>query len=159
MAETLRVVMIPFPAFGHMIPFFQFSIALARAGVKVFYISTPRNIQRLPKVPPELSSLVYFVKIPLPQLEDELLPRDAEATIDVPFEKTQYLKVAFDQLQHPAKNFIVDESPDYIFSDGTVHWAVDIAQECHIPLLWFSVFSSALIRHRCILRPTRISCW
>ncbi|GKU96781.1 hypothetical protein SLEP1_g9975 [Rubroshorea leprosula] len=135
--------MIPFPAFGHMIPFFQFSIALARDGVKVFYISTPRNIQRLPKVPAELSSLVNFVKIPLPQLEDELLPRDAEATIDVPFEKIQYLKVAFDQLQHPAKNFIVDESPDYIFTDGPAHWTADIAQECNIPLLWFSVFSSA----------------
>ncbi|GLT78672.1 hypothetical protein SLA2020_502000 [Shorea laevis] len=142
-SETVSVVMIPFSAFGHLIPFFQLSIALAKAGVHVFFISTPRNIQRLPQVPPKLSSLLKFVKIQLPEVDNELLPKGAEATVDVPVEKILCLVNAYDLLQHPIKKFVADQSPDYIVIDFATDWAVDIAAECHIPLLYFSVYSSA----------------
>ncbi|KAJ6328689.1 hypothetical protein OIU77_010386 [Salix suchowensis] len=52
MEEKLHVVMLPWIAFGHMIPFFQLSVALAKAGIKVSFASTPGNIKRLPAVPP-----------------------------------------------------------------------------------------------------------
>ncbi|KEH18816.1 glycosyltransferase family 1 protein [Medicago truncatula] len=44
--DTIHVVMLPWSAFGHLIPFFKLSIALAKAGVHVSYISTP-NIYKL----------------------------------------------------------------------------------------------------------------
>lgn len=44
-------VMLPYCAFGHLNPFFSLSIALAEVGeVHVSFISTPKNIKRLPKV-------------------------------------------------------------------------------------------------------------
>ncbi|CAJ1950205.1 unnamed protein product [Sphenostylis stenocarpa] len=146
MAEkAIHVVMVPWSAFGHLMPFFQLSIALAKAGVRVSFVSTPRNIERLPKVPPALAHLVDFVQLPLPSLDKDLLPENAEATMDIPFEKIQYLKLAYDHLQHGVKQFVADQLPDWIICDFSPYWIVDIAQEFHVKLIFFSVFSSPAV--------------
>ncbi|KAA8516080.1 hypothetical protein F0562_019259 [Nyssa sinensis] len=143
MVKDIHVVMLPWSAFGHLIPFLQLSIALAKAGVHVSFVSTPKNIQRLPKVPPDVSALINLVALPLPAVDRNLLPEDAEATVDIPFEKIQYLKLAYDLLQQPFKQFIADQSPDWIVVDFSPHWAVEIAQQYGISLINFSVFSAA----------------
>ena len=68
--EVMHVVMFPWSAFGHMMPFFQLSIALAKSGVEVSFVSTPKNTQRLPKPPPDLSTLINFVELQLPTLDN-----------------------------------------------------------------------------------------
>ncbi|CAJ1950197.1 unnamed protein product [Sphenostylis stenocarpa] len=146
MAEkAIHVVMLPWSAFGHLMPFFQLSIALAKIGVRVSYVSTPRNIERLPKVPPALAHLVDFVQLPLPSLDKDLLPENAEATMDIPFEKIQYLKLAYDHLQHGVKQFVADQLPDWIICDFSPYWIVDIAQEFQVKLIFFNVFSSPAV--------------
>ncbi|XVE73824.1 hypothetical protein DITRI_Ditri11bG0149600 [Diplodiscus trichospermus] len=146
MARNLHVVMLPWSAFGHLIPSFQLSLELAKAGVKVSFISTPANIPRLPQVPSNLSTLIDLVAFPLPKLDNEQrLPEGAEATVDNPFEKIQYLKIAYDLLQHPVKQFISDKRPDWIFADGIPYWVVEIAQEHQIPLISLSVFSASVL--------------
>lgn len=149
MARKLHVVMLPWSAFGHLMPFFQLSIALAKSGVKVSFISTPKNIQRLPKPAPEseVAALINFVEFPLPApaaLDNKLLlPEGAEATVDIPSENIQYLKIAYDLLQHPFKQFVAQQSVDWIIVDVMSHWAGKIAQEYQVPLLLFSAFSAA----------------
>ncbi|XVF33277.1 hypothetical protein REPUB_Repub17cG0155000 [Reevesia pubescens] len=144
MARNLHVVMLPWSAFGHLIPFFQLSIALAKVGVKVSFISTPRNIQRLPKVPPSLATLIDLVSLPLPALDrNKRLPEGAEATVDIPSENTQYLKIAYDLLQYPIKQFISDQRLDWIIIDFFPYWVAEIAQEKQIPVISFSVFSAS----------------
>ncbi|KAJ0046445.1 hypothetical protein Pint_05383 [Pistacia integerrima] len=59
-AKQLHVAMFPWLAFGHMIPYFELAKRIAQKGHKVSFISTPRNIKRLPKIPPNLSSLMNF---------------------------------------------------------------------------------------------------
>ncbi|PQM35635.1 putative UDP-rhamnose:rhamnosyltransferase 1 [Prunus yedoensis var. nudiflora] len=141
--DYLHVVMLPWSAFGHMIPFFQLSKALAKAKVHVSYISTPKNIQRLPKISPDLQPFIQLVPIPLPTLDADLLPPGAEATVDVPFEKINQLKVAYDHLQQPIKQFTGDQLPDWLILDFAPHWAVEIGQDHGVPLVFFSVFSAA----------------
>ncbi|KAJ6722990.1 UDP-GLYCOSYLTRANSFERASE 91A1-LIKE [Salix koriyanagi] len=143
MAEKLHVVMLPWIAFGHMIPFFQLSIALAKAGIKVSFVSTPRNIKRLPEIPPGLADLVEFVEFPLPSLENDVLPEDGEATVDIPAEKIDYLKIAYDLLKHPLKQFIADQLPDWIIIDMMPYWMVDIARENKVSLIHFTVLCAA----------------
>ncbi|KAJ4950923.1 hypothetical protein NE237_027755 [Protea cynaroides] len=46
--EDMHVLMLPWSAFGHMILFFHLSVALAKAGIRVSFVSTTSNIQRLP---------------------------------------------------------------------------------------------------------------
>lgn len=92
--RKLHIVMFPWLAFGHIIPFLELSEAIVRKGHKISFISTPRNIDRLPKLRPNVSSSMTFVKIPLPQVEG--LPENAEATMDVGSEDVDFLKKAYD---------------------------------------------------------------
>ncbi|KAI3444506.1 hypothetical protein Pfo_001171 [Paulownia fortunei] len=141
--DQMQVVMLPWLAFGHMIPFLELSIALARSGIHVSFLSTPRNIQRLPKIPPHLSELIDFVPLPLPKLDSNLLPENAEATLDIPADKMDYLKIACDLLQEPIKNFIAKKLPNWIIVDFFPHWAVDIAQDLSIPLIRYYVTTAS----------------
>ena len=129
-ASTIHIVMLPWSAFGHLIQFFQLSVAIAKARIRVSLVSTPRNIQRLPKPPPNLSSLIKFVELPFPIMEDgSVLSEGAEATVDIPFKKIQYLKVAFDLLQHPLKQYVAETSPDWIIVDFFPYWVTEISRE------------------------------
>ncbi|KAK7389913.1 hypothetical protein VNO78_25210 [Psophocarpus tetragonolobus] len=139
--KTTHVVMVPWSAFGHLMPFFQLSIALAKAGVRVSFISTPKIIQRLHKIPSNLAHLVDLVQLPLPALDQDLLPEGAEATVDIPFEKVEYLKIAYDKLQHAVKQFMANQLPDWIICDFSPHWIVEIAQEFQVKLIFYNVLS------------------
>ncbi|KAI3444504.1 hypothetical protein Pfo_001169 [Paulownia fortunei] len=141
--EEVHVVMLPWLAFGHMIPFLELSIALARSGIHVSFLSTPRNIQRLPKIPPDKSEFIDFVPFPLPKLDSNLLPENAESTLDIPADKMDCLKIACDLLQEPNKNFIAEKLPSWIVVDFFPHWAVDIAQELNIPIIKYFVTTAS----------------
>ena len=84
-----------------------------------------------------------MVEFPLPLLGNDLLPEGAEATIDVPVEKADYIKTEYDRLQYPISQFIAEQLPDWIIIDFSGHWAVEIAQKYDIGLVYFSVFSAA----------------
>ncbi|KAE8700955.1 putative polygalacturonase-like [Hibiscus syriacus] len=146
MATNLHVVMVPWLAFGHLMPFFQLSLQLAKAGIRVSFVSTPANIRRLPQVPSNIAYLLELVAFPLPSLDNEqLLPQGCEATVDIPSENIQYLKIAYDLLRHPVKQFVIDQKPDWILADVIPYWVVEIAKEHYTPLVHFSVFSAAAL--------------
>ncbi|KAL3810537.1 hypothetical protein ACJIZ3_000695 [Penstemon smallii] len=144
----IHVVILPWLAFGHMTPFLQLSIALAKLRIHVSFISTPRNIQRLPKIPSTLAPFLDLVSFPLPQLQPPaagLLPENAEATVDVPWEKVQYLKMAYDLLQEPFKNFIAEKLPNWIILDIAPYWASDIARDFNIPTIAYSIMPAVAL--------------
>ncbi|XP_065859714.1 putative UDP-rhamnose:rhamnosyltransferase 1 [Euphorbia lathyris] len=143
MGKEVHVVMLPWSAFGHLLPFFQLSISLAKSGIHVSFISTPKNIQRLPPIPSNLQSLFQFVHFPLPILQDEPLPEGAEATVDLPGPKIDYLKIAYDLLQHPLNKFLAEQKPNWIIADVIPHWIPEIAQQNQVQFLLFSVFSAS----------------
>ncbi|KAB2597753.1 UDP-rhamnose:rhamnosyltransferase 1 [Pyrus ussuriensis x Pyrus communis] len=158
MAKYLRVVMLPWSSFGHIIPYFQLSVALAKAKVHVSFISTPKNIQKLPKFSTDLQPFIHLVPIPFPPLDPGFLPEGAEATVDVPFEKTDNLKIAYDLLQKPIKQFVREQLPDWIISDYAAHWVVDITKEYGIPVgVFFGGPENLLGANRNHALPTRES--
>uniref|UniRef100_A0A6N2MFB9 Uncharacterized protein n=1 Tax=Salix viminalis TaxID=40686 RepID=A0A6N2MFB9_SALVM len=61
-----------------MIPFLEFK--LASKGIRVSFISTPINLQRLPPVPSNLANHLKFVEVLLPSVDG--LPENCQATID-----------------------------------------------------------------------------
>ncbi|KAK3126641.1 hypothetical protein QOZ80_7AG0559850 [Eleusine coracana subsp. coracana] len=103
-SSPLHVVVFPWLAFGHMIPFLELSKRLAQRGLIVTFVSTPRNAARLGPVPPELSAHIRIAKLELPEVEG--LSTGAESTADVPQEKVELLKKAFDGLAVPFTNLI-----------------------------------------------------
>ncbi|KAJ0092430.1 hypothetical protein Patl1_27080 [Pistacia atlantica] len=139
----LRIAMFPWLAFGHMIPWLQLAKLIAQKGHEIIFISTPRNIDRLPKLSPNLASFIHFVKLPLPQVEN--LPEYAEATMDLHHDDVWYLKQAYDRLQEPMKHLLQSLSPDWIFYDFTAYWLPTIARQLGIPHGFFSIFNAAVL--------------
>nr|XP_048334418.1 UDP-glycosyltransferase 91A1-like [Ziziphus jujuba var. spinosa] len=139
MAENhkFHIALFPWLAFGHMIPFLELAKLIAQKGHRVSFLCTPRNINRLPKLPP---NLINFVNLPLPHVEG--LPEDAEATIDVPYHTIQYLKKAYDGLQEPVTLFLQSSNPNLIIYDFAPYWVAPIASKLGIKTSFFSILIS-----------------
>ncbi|CAL5330134.1 unnamed protein product [Camellia sinensis] len=139
--QKLHIVMFPWLAFGHMIPFLELSKLIAQKGHTVSFISTPKNIDRLPKLPPNLAPLINLVKVQLPKVDK--LPENAESTIDLPYHKVKYLKKAYDQLQQPITQLLQDMAPEWVIYDFVPHWLGPIASKLGISRAYFSIFIAA----------------
>ncbi|XP_039835035.1 UDP-glycosyltransferase 91C1-like [Panicum virgatum] len=155
-SSHLHVVVFPWLAFGHMIPFLELSNRLARRGHAVTFVSTPRNAARLGAVPPELSALVRVAALELPQVEG--LPDGAESTADVPPEKVGLLKKAFDGLAAPFAQLVAEacaggkdevaafsRKPDWIVLDFAQNWIWPIAEEHEISCATFCILPAAFL--------------
>ncbi|GJN23617.1 hypothetical protein PR202_gb11281 [Eleusine coracana subsp. coracana] len=134
----LHVVICPWLAFGHLLPCLDLAERLASRGHRVSYVSTPRNIARLPPVRPDAAALVEFVALPFPRVEG--LAEGAESTKDVPFDKVELLWKAFDDLAAPFAEFMRaacstegSRRPDWIIADMFTHWAGAAALEHKLP--------------------------
>ncbi|CAA7040498.1 unnamed protein product [Microthlaspi erraticum] len=112
---------------GHLLPFLHFSKLLAQKGHKISFISTPRNIDRLPKLPPNLSFSITFVSLPLFPFPN--LPPSSESSLNVSYNNQQSLKSAFDLLRLPLTEFLRSSSPDWIIYDYPSHWLPSVATE------------------------------
>ncbi|KAI4311475.1 hypothetical protein MLD38_036368 [Melastoma candidum] len=147
LVERIHVAMLPYLAFGHMLPFFNLSVALARSGaVRVSYLSTPGNLRRLPPPPSDLPpGVLEMVPLEFPET-----PRDGEgnvlegeSTLDLPFDHVQFLKAAFDLLCKPLAEFL-DHSPvGFMILDFASPWACEVAHKRGIPVGLFSVFNAS----------------
>jgi len=134
---VLHIVMFPWLAFGHMIPNLELAKLIAQKGHHVSFVSTPRNIERLPKVSQNLATLIHFVKLPLPKHQN--LPENAEATTDVPYDDIQYLKTAYDALEEPFTRFLESSKADWLFYDFAPFWAASVASKLGIKSAFYSV--------------------
>ncbi|PKA66808.1 Putative UDP-rhamnose:rhamnosyltransferase 1 [Apostasia shenzhenica] len=145
--ERLHILMIPWPAFGHLLPFLELSLSLAKMGHLISFVTSPRNIQRLPTVPQSLSRLIIFVETPLPRTDH--LPAHAEATVDLPSDDHRpYLRKAFDTFAGKLPNLIKQYSRqsiplDFIIYDYAAYWVPPIAGRFGLPSAFFCLFNAA----------------
>ncbi|KAK4356315.1 hypothetical protein RND71_025286 [Anisodus tanguticus] len=117
--KKLHIVRFPWLAFGLIIPFLELSKFIAQKGHKISFISTPRNIDRLPNIPSEFSNSITFVKNPLPKTDG--LPKDAEATMDI----TKGISV--DGMEQEVTIFLEKNSPVWIIQDFAQYWLAPIS--------------------------------
>ncbi|KAF2285274.1 hypothetical protein GH714_042316 [Hevea brasiliensis] len=137
-SSKLHIAMFPWLAFGHMIPYLELAKLIAQKDHKVSFISTPRNIDHLPRLHPNLVPLITFVRLPLPWVDG--LPENAEATSDVPYDTVQYLKKAYDGLKELITRFLETSDPDWLLYDFVPCWLPEIATRLGISNAFFSIF-------------------
>ncbi|KAL6893871.1 hypothetical protein ACP4OV_007969 [Aristida adscensionis] len=147
-AAKLNVVLFPWLAFGHMIPYLELGKRLAARGHAVTFLSTPRNVARLPPPPAHLSPRIRLVALPAPAVEG--LPEGGESTADVPADKNELVKKAVDALAAPFAAFLADAvaagaKPDWIVNDFCCHWLPPIADEHKVPCATFFIVQATLI--------------
>lgn len=138
--KVLQIAVFPWLAFGHINPFFELAKLIAQKGHKVSFISTPRNIKRLPKLPPNLQSLLELIELPLPYVDN--LPEHAEATMDIPTHVVPYLKKAFDGLEEPLTKFLERSTLDCIIYDFAPYWLPPISSKLGILCINFLIYSA-----------------
>ncbi|OMO57575.1 UDP-glucuronosyl/UDP-glucosyltransferase [Corchorus olitorius] len=142
-SKVLHIVMFPWLAMGHFIPFFRLSKLLAQKGHKISFVSTPRNLSKLPKTPQNLSSQITLVSFPLPTVPN--LPSLAECSMEVTYNQQQPLKHAFDLLQPLLTSFLESSKPDWIIYDYASHWLPPVAAKLGISRAFFGVFTAACL--------------
>ncbi|KAG9149620.1 hypothetical protein Leryth_023247 [Lithospermum erythrorhizon] len=138
--SKLHFALFPWLAFGHMIPYLELSKSLAIRGHKVTFISTPRNIDRLLKLPQFLSCSITFLKISLPRIPQ--LQDHAEATRDIKMEDMNYLKKAYNGMENELTEFLENSVPDWIIYDFSPHWLPPIAQKLGISRAFFCIINA-----------------
>lgn len=141
MASKSHVFMFPWLAYGHILPYLEFSKQLAAKGIHISFISTPRNIKRFPSIPQNISGKFKFIEIQLPIVDG--LPENCEATIDLSPEQIQYLKQAYDALKVPFESLVQKEAPEMILFDFAACWIPAIAARYGITSVFFSPLSAA----------------
>ncbi|KAL5714363.1 hypothetical protein ACHQM5_016336 [Ranunculus cassubicifolius] len=140
---NLHIALFPWLAFGHILPFLQFAISLAQRNHRISFISTPKNLQRLPKIPSNLSSLINLIPLPFPTIEN--LPPNAESTSDITTpDQGQYIYQAYDKLQEPLTEFLEESRPNWIIYDYAAYWLPPIAAKLHIPGIFFNIFNASM---------------
>lgn len=163
-AAGMHVVICPWLAFGHLLPCLDLAQRLASRGHRVSFVSTPRNISRLPPVRPALAPLVAFVALPLPRVEG--LPDGAESTNDVPDDEQGLLMEAFDGLAAPFADFLAaacaDDGgggrrrrPDWVIADSFHHWAAPAAARHGVPCV--ALLPSAAVMAAWVVPPPATS--
>ncbi|XP_015071622.1 UDP-glycosyltransferase 79B6-like isoform X1 [Solanum pennellii] len=129
MAESidskLQIVMFPWLALGHIIPFLNLSNELAKKGHKISFL-LPKNaqikLQNLNLYP----NLITFHTLKIPHIHG--LPYGAETTADVPRSLETLLATAMDELYDEIKSFLQNLKPHFVFFDFA-HWVTEIAVE------------------------------
>ncbi|KAK7405065.1 hypothetical protein VNO78_06242 [Psophocarpus tetragonolobus] len=138
--KKLHIVMFPWVAFGHIIPYLELGKLIAQKGHRVSFVSTPRNIQCLPKLAENLQPCLHLIQLPLPHVEN--LPENAESTADIPQHLVPYLANAFDALEEPFTKFLQTCTPHWIICDFAPHWLPPISSKLGIPCIFFSTFGA-----------------
>ncbi|KAL6010936.1 hypothetical protein ACLOJK_001379 [Asimina triloba] len=138
----LHIVLFPWLAFGHMIPYLELAKSLAQMGHRISFLSTPRNIDRLlPNVPRDLQPQLHFVKLTPPAIEG--LPEDAQSANEVPSHQIPLIIKLQDGMEGPVRAFIQNNPlPDWILYDIFHYWAPAVATDYGIPSVLFTPFSA-----------------
>ncbi|CAO2150908.1 unnamed protein product [Urochloa humidicola] len=136
--SPLHIVLCPWLAFGHMLPYLELAERLASRGHRVSYVSTPRNLARLLPLRRRAAGGGAADLVPLTVPRVEGLPDGAESTNDVPGES---LWGAFDALAEPFAEFLAVACdadtdvarPDWVLADTFTHWAPLVAGGHGVP--------------------------
>nr|QSB46666.1 glycosyltransferase [Rubia yunnanensis] len=131
-----HVAVVPWLAFGHMIPFLELAKSIAQRGHRVSFISTPGNLHRLPNIPSHQTYDLNILKFPLPRVHG--LPESAEATNDVPMNKVHFLKKAYDEFETEVASFLESSRPDWLIYDFASHKLPSVGAKLGISLAFFS---------------------
>ncbi|WJX74523.1 hypothetical protein P8452_58167 [Trifolium repens] len=145
MAEKQSIVLFPFMAQGHIIPFLALALNLEQKSknYNITIINTPHNILKLqPSLPP--NSSIKLLTIPFIS-SDHNLPPNTENTDTVPYNLVIKLLQASLSLQSPFKNIIknmLTQQPQNhklcIISDIFFGWTSIVAKELGVFHVVFS---------------------
>lgn len=146
--SKLHIVMLPWLAMGHLLPFFELSKRLALKGLQISFFSTPSNIHRLPSVPQTLSPFLNFIPCSLPSMNN--LPSSIENTVDLHSEAERpLLNQTYAAFEQHLIAFLSDSSrpkTDWVIYDfAGASWVPALASRFNVNSAFFCLFNAAAL--------------
>ncbi|KAM3360215.1 hypothetical protein P3S68_019927 [Capsicum galapagoense] len=137
--STLRVLMFPFLAHGHITPFLNVAKKLADRGFLIYLCSTPVNLKSIiNKIPEKYSESIQLVELHLPELPE--LPPHYHTTNGLPLHLNHILHKALKMSKPNFAKILQNLKPDLVIYDILQQWTEDVANEQNIPAVKFPNF-------------------
>ncbi|KAF3445433.1 hypothetical protein FNV43_RR10609 [Rhamnella rubrinervis] len=142
---SIRVLMLPWLAHGHISPFLELGKKLADKNFHIYFCSTPVNLDSLkPKLSnSKYSNSIELVELQLPSFPE--LPPHYHTTKGLPPHLTPILHKASDMSGPNISNITATLMPDLVISDFHAIWMPDIASSLNIPAIAFIPCGASLI--------------
>ncbi|KAH0685891.1 hypothetical protein KY285_016443 [Solanum tuberosum] len=143
---SLRVLMFPWLAHGHISPYLTVSKKLADRGFDILLCSTPVNLNLIKKrIPKKYSVSIQLVELRLPELPD--LPPEYHTTNGLPPHLNSTLKKAVKMSKPGFSKILLDLKPDLVIHDVLQVWAKEIANSYNIPAITLVTFGGAVLSY------------
>ncbi|XP_055826538.1 beta-D-glucosyl crocetin beta-1,6-glucosyltransferase-like [Solanum dulcamara] len=146
MGTSLRVLMFPWLAHGHISPYLTVSKKLADRGFYVYLCSTPVNLNLIKKrIPQKYSLSIHLVELHIPELPE--LPPNYHTTNGLPTHLNSTLKKAVKMSKPEFSRILHDLKPDLLIHDVLQLWAKEIANSKNIPAITLLTFGAAVLSY------------
>ncbi|XP_010485115.1 PREDICTED: UDP-glycosyltransferase 79B9-like [Camelina sativa] len=146
MGEKFHAFMLPWFAFGHMIPFLHLANKLAENGHKVTFLLPKKTQKRLEHHNLFPDSIVFHT-ITIPHVDG--LPAGAETASDVPLSLEKFLTAAIDLTRDQVEAAVRALRPDVIFFDFSP-WIPKIAKEHRVKSVMYFVAGAVSLAHELV---------
>ncbi|KAL8486235.1 hypothetical protein ACS0TY_023081 [Phlomoides rotata] len=143
---SLRVLMFPWLAHGHVFPFLELAKILSHKNFHIYLCSTPINLDSISKSLQKDSSddfCIELVELHLPSLPE--LPPHYHTTKNVPPHLMPTLMKAFQMSSCNFSEIITNLKPDLLIYDGFQPWSAKIASSQGIPAVLFCTSGSTSV--------------
>nr|CAN63799.1 hypothetical protein VITISV_026416 [Vitis vinifera] len=141
-----HIVMYPWSAFGHMIPYLHLSNELAERGHSITFI-LPKKVQSQLQHLNLHPTLISFHSLTIPYVDG--LPPGAETASDVPISLHHLLATAMDRTTDQVEAALRALKSDFLFYD-TAYWAPPLASKLGMKPIFYSAVSVAAMRFRAL---------
>lgn len=143
--EVPHVVLLPFPAQGHIKPMFMLGKLLSHAGFDVTLVNTEHNQSRFLNQIDQTSFYNYFPGFQFKSIADGLPtqhPRSAPQVLDLFESVTSMCMPHFRDLLLSLCQDKEKRSPTCIIADGVMSFAIDVGEELGLPVITFRTYNA-----------------
>ncbi|XP_058723085.1 flavonol 3-O-glucosyltransferase UGT89B1 [Vicia villosa] len=156
-----HVLVIPFPAQGHMIPLLDLThkLATTNKNITITILTTPKNHTFLTPLLNSHPSIIHPLILPFPS--NPSIPHAVENARDLPNSFLTFI-LSLSNLHHPLLQWFHSHPspPRFIISDMFSGWTQHLASQLNIPRLVFSPSGAFAFSTMCFLwknLPTRVN--
>ncbi|XP_073271451.1 beta-D-glucosyl crocetin beta-1,6-glucosyltransferase-like [Primulina huaijiensis] len=140
---TIRVLMFPWLAYGHISPYLELAKRLADRNFFIYLCSTPANLSSIKsKISEKLALKIQLIELHLPVLPN--LPASYHTTNGLPPHLMPVLKNAFEMSTFKFSFILKTIKPDLLIYDFLQPWAPLAAAAIKIPAVEFITSSSTM---------------
>ncbi|XP_073037401.1 cyanidin 3-O-galactoside 2''-O-xylosyltransferase FGGT1-like [Primulina eburnea] len=141
--NSLRLVMYPWFAMGHLTSFLHISNKFAERGHKIFFILPEKTQSRLEKFNLYPDS-ISFIPVTVPHVEG--LPHGTETSSEVPFPLYSLLRHAMDLTESTIESLLQELKPHFVFFDFT-HWLPDLTRRLGMKSVHYCTISPLAVAY------------